>query len=188
MDAQTLRGVMPCSSVAADRFAQPLTTAMSMFHIDTPARQAAFLAQISHESAALAFVLEIASGLAYENRIDLGNTQPGDGVRYKGRGLLQTTGRANYRELKGKLETAGYMGVPDFEATPEALEQPQWAAASAASFWYGRHLCELADKNDLDSFLLISTRINGRNKQGLPNGWVSRQLCWTRAKGILCGN
>ncbi len=65
--------------------------------INTPLRRVHFFAQIGHESKELIYSEEIASGRAYEGRFDLGNTQPGDGVRFKGRGLIQITGRANSR-------------------------------------------------------------------------------------------
>ena len=75
---------------------------MTRYDINTPLRQVHFLAQIGHESGELRFREEVASGVAYENRRDLGNTQPGDGPRYKGRGLIQLTGRANYAEYAGQ--------------------------------------------------------------------------------------
>ena len=78
-------------------FIQPLNDTMDEFGITTPARQAAFLAQVCHESGSLHYTRELADGTAYEGRADLGNTEPGDGPRFRGRGLIQVTGRANYR-------------------------------------------------------------------------------------------
>lgn len=80
------------------RYCRPLNEAMSEFKINNSVRIAAFLAQIAVESGCLRYSEEIASGEAYEGRKDLGNTQKGDGVRYKGRGLIQLTGRHNYRK------------------------------------------------------------------------------------------
>ena len=74
-----------------DKFCQPLSDTMQRFEINTPKRIAAFVAQLTHESGSLKYVKEIASGAAYEGRKDLGNTQPGDGPRFKGRGLIQLT-------------------------------------------------------------------------------------------------
>ena len=73
-----------------------LNACLKRFEIDTPARIAHFMAQIAHESGGLRWMEEIADGSAYEGRFDLGNTQPGDGKRFKGAGVIQLTGRANY--------------------------------------------------------------------------------------------
>lgn len=124
---------------------------MKQYEIDTPVRQAAFLSQIAHESGRFYYVEEIASGQAYEGRKDLGNTQPGDGVRYKGRGLIQLTGRSNYRQLSQEL------GV-DFEDNPELLKSPQYAVQSACWFWHSRGLNDYADVRDIRT---ITKRING---------------------------
>ena len=93
-----LQSIMPFAKARIPSFVAPLNAAMYEFHINSPLRQAAFIAQIAHESGELRYVKEIASGAAYEGRKDLGNTQPGDGMRYKGRGLIQITGRNNYAE------------------------------------------------------------------------------------------
>jgi putative chitinase len=170
MTPDQLRRIMPQSGPQADLFAQPLTDAMAEFDINTPRRQAAFLAQIAHESGQLRWVREIASGAAYEGRADLGNTQPGDGVKYKGRGLLQITGRANYREC-GKALSLDLIGYP------ELLESAVNASRSAAWFWASRSLNTLADSN---RFGAISKRING----GF-NGLDERLQYWIDAREVL---
>ncbi len=129
----------------------PLNDCMDEFTINTPQRQAMFLAQVAHESGELRYVEEIASGAAYEGRSDLGNTEPGDGVRYKGRGLIQITGRANYAACGAAL------GV-DLVATPELLSGVVLACRSAGWFWSTHGCNELADA---DNFRLITIRING---------------------------
>lgn len=178
MTPTTLERAVGCTPSDATRFAEALTKAMQLFGIDTPKRQAAFLAQVAHESGRLRWVRELASGTAYEGRADLGNVVPGDGVRYKGRGLLQTTGRSNYRELRKKLAAVGYEDVPDFEAMPQNLEGAEWAAASAGLYWATRKLNQFADNDD---FTMLTRRINGGT-----NGLDDRLVCWARAKGVLC--
>lgn len=141
-------------------FVDPLNDAMHEFDIDAnPARETHFLAQVCHESGCFTYVQEIASGSAYEGRADLGNTEPGDGVRFKGRGLIQITGRANYKECGEAL------GV-DLITNPKALEEPVLAARSAAWFWSDRGLNALADRGDAKA---ITKKING----GL-NGYSDR--------------
>ena len=153
-----------CKHSKRDRlelFVEPLNATMNEFGIsENPARETHFLAQICHESGCFRYVEELASGEAYEGRADLGNTEAGDGVRYKGRGLIQITGRANYKACGDAL---GH----DFIADPEALEQPLFACRSAGWFWDSRHLNEYADKGDIRA---ITKRING----GL-NGFSDRQ-------------
>lgn len=151
MTRDDLLAVMPVSGSRADTFAAPLTAAMSQYQINTPLRQAAFLAQIAEESGELRYVEEIASGAAYEGRADLGNTQPGDGVKFKGRGLIQITGRAEYTECEQAL-------CLDLLNHPELLATPENAALSAAWFWESRGLNTLADA---DRFGSITRRING---------------------------
>lgn len=149
---------------------------MEHFEIDTPRRIAAFLAQIGHESASLRYVKEIASGSAYEGRKDLGNIYPGDGVRFKGRGLIQITGRSNYKQVSDALDY-------DFIKNPTHLEWPGPACFSAAWFWFSRGCNELADRNE---FLKISKKINGVNrKTGKPNGWADRLARWNVVKNVL---
>ncbi|MDF2435470.1 MAG: putative chitinase [Mucilaginibacter sp.] len=156
-----------------DTFLGPINDAMMKFNINTPAAQAMFLAQIMHESCACYYTKELASGQAYEGRKDLGNSQPGDGVRYKGRGLIQITGRANYAAVTMALDI-------DVLSNPELLEAPENAALSAGWFWSTHGLTELASANTADAFEKVTRRING----GI-NGLVDRQAYWGRAKIAL---
>lgn len=161
------------SGKAAERLAQivvPLNAAMTEFEINTPRRAAAFLAQIAHESGRFIYVREIASGEAYEGRADLGNTEPGDGRRFRGRGWIQITGRSNYRDCGAAL------GV-DLVGSPELLERYGLASRSAGWFWFTRGLNELAD---VENFRKITLRING----GLTH-YGERVLLWARAKEML---
>ena len=162
-----LQSIMPFAKARIPSFIAPLNGAMHEFHINSPLRQAAFIAQIAHESGELRYVEEIASGIAYEHRKDLGNTQPGDGMKFKGRGLIQITGRNNYHEC-GKA-----LGV-DLITNPELLETNDMACRSAAWFWASHGLNDLADKGDFER---ITKRING----GL-NGYQERLAYHARAK------
>ncbi|KAA6406259.1 glycoside hydrolase family 19 protein [Candidatus Tokpelaia sp.] len=141
--------------------------------IDTPLRLAHFLAQTVHESDGFCTTEEYASGKAYEGRRDLGNTQSGDGVRYKGRGLIQVTGRANYMEFSRWCSERGLAG-PRF---PTDLAFFPGALLSAVWFWQTRKLNALADKDDI---IDITKKING----GL-NGLESRRAYLARAKAVL---
>lgn len=162
---------MPYAGQRARVYLDPLNDAMQEFGISlSVARECAFLAQIAHESGEFRYVREIASGEAYEGRADLGNTEPGDGVRYKGRGLIQITGRANYQACSDALKH-------DFVANPAALEQPVFAARSAAWFWQSRGLNDIADNG---GFEIITRRING----GL-NGYADRVAYFRRAQHTL---
>lgn len=172
--AAQLRQIMPNAGSRADTFVGPLNAAMQKYQINTPARQAAFLAQVGHESGQLRYVREIwgptAAQKRYEGRKDLGNTQPGDGKRFMGRGLIQLTGRANYTKY------AKLLNLPLVEQ-PELLEQPINAAMSAAAYWDQNGLNALADAGQFET---ITRRING----GL-NGQADRVALWNRAKKVL---
>jgi predicted chitinase len=159
-------------SKQAITFIDGLNGACMQYEINTPSRIAQFLAQLAHESADFYYTEEIASGAAYEGRADLGNTQPGDGVKYKGRGLIQITGRKNYQAVSMSL------GV-DFVNNPTKLADRPWSAESAGWYWNSRNLNALADQDSLDDFKEITRKING----GL-NGLDSRISWWNKAKGI----
>lgn len=146
---------------------------MAQRHIDTPRRQAHFLAQIGHESGELRFHEEIASGEAYEGRRDLGNTQPGDGRRFKGRGLIQLTGRANYSAYgKAIGREAEILAHPELIAS-----DPLLCVDVAGWFWEQRNLNAQADA---DSIRGITYRINGGY-----NGLKDRMRLLQRAKSLL---
>ncbi len=146
---------------------------MANRNIDTPLRRAHFLAQIGHESGELRFRAEIANGEAYEGRADLGNSMPGDGRRFKGRGLIQLTGRANYLEYGRALGRE-----EELLKTPELLETDHDLCVDVAGwFWAKRGLNALADTDDLTA---ITKRING----GL-NGLEDRRRLLKRTKSLL---
>jgi len=151
-------------------FVDPLNDAMREFDIDNPVREGMFIAQIAHESGEFRYVKELASGEEYEGRTDLGNTEDGDGIKFKGRGLIQITGRDNYNKCGNAL------GL-DLLSNPELLETPENACRSAGWFWKTKGLNELADAGD---FLHITKRINGGT-----NGYQSRLAYLEKAKEAL---
>jgi putative chitinase len=171
---QQLLQILPNARRQAGVFASVLNVAMVRYQIIGPKRMAAFVAQIGHESGQLQWVREIwgptATQLRYEGRADLGNTVAGDGSKYRGRGLIQITGRANYAACGEAL------GI-DLINHPELLEQPQYACLSAAWFWATKGLNTLADAGEFNT---ITRRING----GL-NGLADRLRLWAKAREVL---
>lgn len=153
-----------------DKYLEPLNDTLVQFEINTPERVAAFVAQLAHESGSFRYHEEIADGHAYEGRKDLGNTQKGDGKKFKGRGLIQLTGRANYESF-GK-----YVGV-DFTSTPSLVAQPKYSTLAAGWFWDRSKLNSYADKAD---FKTITKKINGGY-----NGLADRIKHWQRCKAVL---
>jgi len=143
---------------------------MPEYEVNNYLRVCHFLAQAAHEAAAFRTLEEYASGEAYEGRKDLGNTHKGDGVRYKGRGIFQLTGRANYAKI-GKLIDK------DLENNPELAESPEISVLTALEYWKSRNLNALADKDDVES---ITRKING----GL-NGIEDRKKYLSKIKSIL---
>lgn len=140
------------------------------YDINTPLRLAAFLAQVGHESGRMRYAEEIATGAKYEGRKDLGNTQKGDGMRFKGRGLIQITGRANYTELSNDV------GI-DFVSQPMLLSLPEYAVLSACWFWKKRNLNKYADTGE---FREITRRINGGY-----NGLEDRERLYSNCKRMF---
>lgn len=171
--------IMPSATERAALFLNPLNAAMDGAGINTPVRQAMFLAQVAHESGELRWLRELwgptQAQLTYEGRSDLGNMQPGDGKRFLGRGLIQITGRKNYI-----LASLGLYNDQRLLDTPQLLEQRDGACLSAAWFWSSHGLNAMADCGDMASFIAITRRINGGT-----NGLMARQTYWGRAKSIL---
>lgn len=169
------------SESRAAKWYEPVEHGMFEFAIVSPKRAAAFLATVGHESGGFRYTRELwgptAAQRRYEGRRDLGNVKPGDGSRYRGRGLIQITGRANYAEVSDGL------GV-DFVATPDLLETMEYAARSAAWWWANNGCNELADTRD---FLAVSRRVNVGNPDSsvIPNGWADRQQRYERALRVL---
>jgi len=172
---ETLAKAMNIPLARTQKWSPALTAAMEEGKINTRLRQAAFLAQIGHESGSLVYVKELGGPsyfAKYDGRKDLGNTQPSDGAKYCGRGLIQVTGRANYRTASQVL-----FGDERLLFSPELLEKPEWAAKSAVWFWSTRNLNELADA---DRFTDLTKKINGGT-----NGLEDRKARYRLALSVL---
>lgn len=171
---EELERIAKCPAERARRFAGPISTTMARYEITTTRRAAHFLGQILHESARLSYTTErwgpTNAQLRYEGREDLGNTQRGDGFRFRGRGLIQLTGRANYAMYSRAC------GI-DFVADPDRVAALPWCCDVAGWYWQLRDLNALADRDDHRA---ITTRING----GL-NGLDNRVMLTERAKQVL---
>ena len=174
MTPELLNAATACGARTAAVWAAPITDAMAAYEIDSRYRQAAFLAQTAHESGSFVYVREIwgptAAQTRYGGRADLGNVVAGDGYFFRGRGLIQVTGRANYAAC-GKA-----LGLP-LLAHPELLEEPENAARSAGWFWATHGLNELADQQ---LFSAITRKINGGS-----NGAADRVERYHRALAAL---
>ena len=164
------RAIAPNLGGKAEQYTPYLNDAMVRFGITTPEREAAFLAQITEETDGFNTLREYASGWEYEGRGDLGNTQPGDGPRFKGRGAIQLTGRANY-------ETYGARLGLDLVGNPDQAEDPSVAFLIAGQYWSDHGLNQLADQGD---FIDITRRINGGT-----NGEATREHYWSIARREL---
>ncbi|GLK92140.1 glycoside hydrolase family 19 protein [Pseudomonas turukhanskensis] len=206
INEQQLAQIFPKGPAVVDAFVAELNTAMQAYAINTPARVAAFIAQVGFESARFGHLVEVLNHSAerlaalwpnrfctadgkpnalalqlgghpeaiancvYANRLGNGGPESGDGWRFRGRGLIQLTGRTNYQQAGAALKV-------DLEAQPELLEQPRYACLTAAWFWVVHGLNELADAGDFKS---ITRRING----GL-NGYDARAALWDTAREVI---
>lgn len=181
---QLLKIMPSAGETRSAQFIGPLNAAMREFGIDTPKRQAAFLAQIGHESGSLRYVRELADGSAYNGRVALGNTRPeaiaiasrndtSPGPFFKGRGLIQITGFDNYRACSLALLNDAYQLIEN----PSLLERADLACRSAAWYWDSRSLNQFADAGDFET---ITRKING----GL-NGQADRLAYYQRAQQAL---
>ncbi len=175
MSVNTALIVAGVSASVAKQEAPLAEAAMTEFSITSQARAQMFLAQVLHESGGLRFFEEIwgptAAQRGYEGRRDLGNTQSGDGKRFKGRGPIQLTGRANYRSFGPRL------GL-DLEQHPQMASQHAIGWRIAGLYWKSRGCNELADQGD---FIAVTKRINGAT-----NGLADRQHYLRRLQGTDC--
>ncbi|KVS52352.1 lysozyme [Burkholderia cepacia] len=185
MTPQTLAAALQIPLARATPWADPLSAAMALYAIDSPARQAAFLAQCAHESGRFQWLREIwgptPTQLTYEppsaKAKALGNTQSGDGFRFRAGGLIGITGRYNFRVMGQKI------GV-DLEGNPDLISQPSIAAEVSAQFWADNALSAFADVGDI---LSISRAINIGNPRSsaTPNGMPDRLALWDSCRAAL---
>lgn len=146
---------------------------MPFYEIDSACRQAAFLAQVGYESGQLFYTQQLAPINDYEARHDLGNVFKGDGIKFKGRGLLHITGRNNYAQASKAF------GV-DFLAHPQLLSEPEYAVRTACWWWYKQGLNTLSDQKSDPSFKRITKIISGGY-----HGYPERYKMWQRIMQIL---
>ena len=172
VDKEKLQAFMPHAlDENIDKYRTHLRKLMPKYSINNPLRAVHFLAQLAHESGSFRYAEELASGEAYENRIDLGNIKKGDGKRFKGRGLIQLTGRANYTQYS---EATGI----DYVKNPKLVASDAKVSVDVACwFWKSRQLNVLADRDDVRA---VTKRING----GF-NGIDDRIAFLMRAKCLL---
>lgn len=166
----TLSDVFGTTYTTVEPYISFLNEYCPKYEINTPLRLSAFLAQVGHESGRFRFPEEIAKGDAYEGRKDLGNVHKGDGRKFKGRGLIQLTGRSNYEAISQDL------GI-DFVSAPAMLAAPEYAVWSACWFWNKNKLNELADQG---RFRDITKKINGGY-----NGLEDREKLYNKCKIML---
>lgn len=187
IDREQLKAIVPSIKPGnLDIYTEQLAIFLPKYEINTPARITQFLANLAHESGSFNYTREIASGAAYEGRKDLGNIHPGDGRKFRGRGLIQITGRGNYKWCS--IEMYGDDRLID---KPELLEQPGPATESACWFWANaKKLNTIADFPDTwtkvrkgktyTRFEWIVLLINGGQ-----NGIAERKLFYERAKKVI---
>lgn len=179
MDAATLRSVMGSTlpNGGYTKLIDAYNNAARAAGINTVRRAAMWAAQLGHESVGLRYMEEIASGAAYEWRKDLGNIYAGDGVRFKGRGPIQLTGRNNYRAFTKWANENGHSTI-DFEANPHKVSEPHWGFLAATYYWTVSRpdLNKAADAGDV---LWASRLINGWVTR--PNGLDDRIARYNRA-------
>lgn len=198
-----LHEVYPYAGSRAERFYDALMEAMGEFEIDNAARVAAFLAQVGVESGELKYVNELWGPTGWQVKYerdpeaawppttqdrrnrkawDLGNSEEGDGRRFSGWGLIQTTGRKNTLRASQALYDDGRLcEVPTLIHPPDE----QLAARSAGLYWADNKLNELADENTTESFRMLTKRINGASTDNEPSHHLRRVAYWLRAKNVL---
>lgn len=189
MTRDQLLAIMPLAPWRADLFLPHLVAAMAEYEINTPERQAAFLAQLAHESGQLRYMEELASGAAYDDREDLGNTRP-EAIRiaarngttpgrfWKGHGPIQVTGYDNHLEMMMAL------GIDCLE-NPRLLCLPEHGCRAAGYFWHINGINEFADRGDFDGCCDKVNRGRKTQRHGDALGYAKRLAFYEKAKEVL---
>lgn len=201
------------SVVRAQLLLPHVQEAIDAYSIDTPQRIAAFLANVGHESGGLRYLSELwgptAQQARYERDFDqpwpedaaqaqlpefhrnalawqLGNTEPGDGSKMRGHGLLQNTGRFNHARVRDRLRAKfPELQVPDFEEHPDQLAEYRWAALAAGDYWDEHNINRYADADDFDGCCDVINRGRKTRAIGDTNGYADRCARWETAKAVL---
>ena len=169
---QQLASIWICSpTLIKDQEVNELNACLNRFEITSKPRLRHFLSQTAHESGGGRWKKELASGWDYENRSDLGNTQPGDGPRFKGGGYIQLTGRANYQDF------ANFIGDPDVMQGVDIVAE-RYPFSSAGFWWHNNRMNQLCDTNP--SVLDVTRRVNGGT-----NGLADREMYYQRCEAAI---
>lgn len=175
-----LRAVMPHARERVLLAELPLLNHTAFhYQINNRRRLAAWLATLAQESGEFRYQEELASGAAYEGRHDLGNTHPGDGVKFKGHGRIQGTGRDVHQAYTNYLKTSRHLPFVDFIAEPKRLATEPYSTDFAG--WFVNGYKHLNDEADAGNFLRYSIGVNGRGHNGMPNAWPERQAYYSKA-------
>jgi len=182
-----LAAIMLCSpSALPDSLMDDYARCVQNCNMDT-LEQVYFLGQVGHESCGLRYPMEIASGVAYEGRTDLGNTQPGDGVKFAGTGFIQVTGRANHQDFANYMESIGKPD-PNIMAIGKTWSCDHYPWSISGNWWRnnGMHaMCKARKECTNTQIDEIGARVNGINR---PNGADDRIAYTDRAYRTLIGN
>lgn len=212
----TAEQLAACTGARIDRAQACLTglvDAMRIFGIDTPDRVRMFLANIGHETGGLKYLSEIWGPTPAQKRYErnfsapwpsgneqarlpafavnrlaysLGNVRTGDGRRFAGHGMLQTTGRYNHAKVRDRLRARlPHMTVPDFEVEPHKLAEPQWAALSAGDYCEMKNCNAMADVGDFDGYCDLVNRGRKTEDEGDSNGWDDRVALYGASLAVL---
>lgn len=179
-----------CTPARAELAAYAANEVCDLYDFHTVARVGMFLANVGHETGNLRYTVELwgptSAQEGYDTREDLGNKYLGDGYKYRGRGWLHTTGRANYHALTERLRKRWpMMEVPDFEATPDMLAKTEWCALSAADYVDMNGIVRFADSNDFDGYCDMVNLGRKTLRYGDSNGFKDRNKLWNAARPAL---
>jgi putative chitinase len=179
-----------CTPARAELAAYAATEVCDIYGFATVNRVGMFLANVGHETGNLRYTVELwgptSAQEGYDTHPGLGNLYLGDGYKYRGRGWLQTTGRANYAALTERLRKRWpQMEVPDFLACPDMLAKTEWCALSAADYIDMNGIVRFADAGDFDGYCDMINRGRKTIRHGDANGFKDREKLWKAARPAL---